>query len=458
MTYVPHTDKDRQEMLRRLGAGSVEELFEEIPPSLRYPGDLPLPPPLAQQEVEEEFGRLAGENKAHQATASFAGGGVYDHHIPAIVGATVARPEFYSAYTPYQAEVSQGTLQIIFEFQTMIARLTGMDVANASLYDGATALVEGVWMAAAEGKGRTEVVVSRTVHPRYRRVLRSHLIASGLTVREAPSSGDGITSAEETARLLSDRTLVVVVQSPNYFGLLEETAEFARLAHDGGALFLQIFDPISLALLKTPGEAGADIAVGEGQSLGNAMSFGGPLLGLFAASGRFLRKLPGRLSGLTEDADGKRAFTLTLQTREQHIRREKATSNICTNQGLAALAATVYLAAVGGTGLRQAALLCQERALTLREKLLAAGATVPFGGPFFREFAVRFPGGGKVRDAAARLIDQGIIPGIPLEPDYPELEGAYLTAVTEKTSFQAIERFASAVESLAKAGKEVGHE
>jgi len=301
------------------------------------------------------------------------------------------------------------------------------------------------------------VVVSRTVHPRYRRVLKSHLLASGLTVREAPSGEDGTTSKEETARLLSDRTLLVVVQNPNYFGLLEETSEFARLAHDQGALFLQVFDPVSLALLKTPGEAGADIAVGEGQSLGNAMSFGGPLLGLFAASGRFLRKMPGRLSGMTEDADGNRAFTLTLQTREQHIRREKATSNICTNQGLAALAATVYLAAVGGSGLRQVALLCQERALVLREKLLAAGATFPFDGPFFREFAVRFPGQGG-RGAAARLIEQGILPGIPLEPDYPELANAYLTAATEKTGFPAIEKFASAVGGLSRTGEEVGHE
>ncbi|MBN1826340.1 MAG: aminomethyl-transferring glycine dehydrogenase subunit GcvPA [Candidatus Eisenbacteria bacterium] len=445
MSYLPHTDRDRREMLAAIGAESFEDLLAEIPESIRFRGDLHLPPPLSQQEVEEEFDRLAAENRRAAEKDAFLGGGVYDHYVPSIVGATLARPEFYSAYTPYQAEVSQGTLQTVFEFQSLLSRLTGMPLANASLYDGATALVEGVWMARAEGKGRTEIVLPRSLSPRYRAVLRTHLAAAAADIREIDFGEDGFVDAAALDGALSDKTAVVVVQSPNYFGLIEETDRIAERAHRAGALFLQVFDPISLALIRTPGEAGADIAVGEGQSLGGAIGFGGPLLGLFTAQERFLRKMPGRLVGMTEDLDGERAFTLTLQTREQHIRREKATSNICTNQGLMALGAMVYLAALGQKGLRRAALLSQERALELRKELAAAGASFPFDGPFFREFPVVFPDRAVRLGLLPYLFREGIVPGLPLQGHYPALGDAYLTAVTERRSRESIRRFGETV-------------
>lgn len=442
MSYVPHTDGDRREMLRALGAESVEDLLKEIPGTMRFRGALPLPPPLSQKEIEDEFGELARENRPASEKEAFLGGGVYDHYVPAMVAATVGRPEFYSAYTPYQAEVAQGTLQVIFEFQTLLSRLTGMPVANASLYDGATALVEGVWMASGEKGGRTEALVSSAVSPRYRAVLRTHFAVSGLEIREVPTDGRGGTDLAALEKGVSEKTAVVVGANPNYFGRLEETGEMARIAHARDALFLQIFEPVSLGILKTPGEAGADIAVGEGQALGASLNFGGPLLGLFTCREEFLRRMPGRLSGLTEDADGRRAFTLTLQTREQHIRREKATSNICTNQGLIALAATAYLTALGPRGLERACLLSQERASTLMNLLAGAGAEIPFRGePFFREFPVRFPRAPLDRGLVEELIGEGIVPGIPLGADYPEMENGWLVAATERRSPETIRRY-----------------
>lgn len=445
MSYQPHTDRDREAMLLALGAGSVEDLLSEVPKGVRCREDLPLPPALSQLETEDEIARIAGENGGVSGKDAFLGGGVYDHYTPAIVGATLARPEFYSAYTPYQAEVSQGTLQTIFEFQSLLTRLTDMPLANASLYDCATALVEGIWMACGTAKGRTEIVLPRSVNPRYRAVLRSHLAASDLTIREIETGTDGIAGAEELDAVLGEKTAVVIGQSPNYFGLLEETARIAGQAHDAGALFLQIFDPLSLNLIRTPGDVGADIAVGEGQTLGNPVNFGGPLLGLFAVQERFLRKIPGRLVGMTEDADGERAFTLTLQTREQHIRRDRATSNICTNQGLVALAAMVHIAANGPKGLRRAALLSQERALMLRGLLEEAGLTFPFPGAFFREFAVTFPARAVRLGIIPYLFQEGIVPGIPMRGDYPEMENSYLVAVTERRSVDSIRRYADVV-------------
>ncbi|MFH1679145.1 MAG: aminomethyl-transferring glycine dehydrogenase subunit GcvPA [Candidatus Eisenbacteria bacterium] len=456
MSYVPHTDDDREKMLRSIGVRSVEDLLGEIPRSLRFEGTLPVPPPLSQKETEEELGRLARKNAGAAACDSFLGGGIYDHYVPALVGATTSRPEFYSAYTPYQAEVSQGTLQIIFEFQSLVARLTGMPLVNASLYDGATALVEAVWMASGERAGRGEVLLSRAVHPRFRGVLCAHLAVSGLRLREFPIGPEGTADLSRLKHLVSERTAAVVLQSPNTFGLLEEAEEAGRIAHEAGALFIQVFDPVSLAIVRTPAEAGADIAVGEGQGIGSAPSFGGPLLGLFAAREGFLRRMPGRLSGMTEDANGERAFTLTLQTREQHIRRDKATSNICTNQGLVALAAAVHLSALGAKGLRRAALLTQERALELRRLLCEAGASLPFEGPFFREFVVRFPEESLKRGLVSHLVENRIVPGIPLEEAYPELAGCHLVAVTEKTSRESIRRYAGLVRGFAGGGGEGG--
>jgi len=273
MSYVPHTDRDREEMLRSIGASSVEDLLREIPPSIRFGGALPLPRPLSQQETEEELARLAGLCRGAHGFDSYLGGGSYDHYVPALVGATTSRPEFYTAYTPYQAEVSQGTLQAIFEFQSLIARLTAMPIVNASLYDGATALVEGVWMASGEKVGRSEVLVARSVHPRYRAALCAHLAVSGLRLRELPAGEGGDIDLSMLKESVSSETAVVVVQSPNFFGLLEKTGEIGEIAHAAGALFLQIFEPVSLAILATPGEAGADIAVGEGAALGSRPSF-----------------------------------------------------------------------------------------------------------------------------------------------------------------------------------------
>jgi glycine dehydrogenase subunit 1 len=445
MSYVPHTKEDREAMLRAIGVRTIEDLLAEVPKEVRFEGTLPLPPPLSQQETESELRRLASENRAAAECDAFLGGGVYDHFVPAIVGATASRPDFYTAYTPYQAEVSQGTLQVIFEFQSLVSRLTGMPLVNASLYDGATALVEAVWMASGECENRKEILVSRAVHPRYRAVLCGHLAVSGLRLREFPWGAAGSADLGALRKAVSAGTAAVVVQSPNFFGVLEETEEAAAIAHAAGALFIQVFEPVSLALLRTPSEAGADIAVGEGRSLGSPMNFGGPLLGLFGARAEFLRRMPGRLCGMTEDAEGRRAFTLTLQTREQHIRREKATSNICTNEGLVALAAAVHLSALGPEGLRRAALLTQERALELRDLLGEAGVEFPFPGPFFREFVVRFPEKALRSGLEAKLLEQRIVPGIPLDRFYPEAAGCRLVAVTETKSRESLRRYAGVV-------------
>ncbi len=440
MTYIPHTDKDRRDMLKVLGVDRIDDLMSDIPEEVKLKGDLPLPPALSQEEVERKIGRIARDCLGGALADAFLGGGIYDHYIPPLVAGTLSRPEFYSAYTPYQAEVSQGSLQATFEFQSLLCRLTDMPLANASMYDGATAFAEGIWMAAAEAKGKSRVLVSETLHPRYRKVLETHIGSGPLTIVTVPMDKSGRTDQVALEAMIDSNTAVVAVQNPNYFGHIEELTSIGEMAHQGGAFFLEVFEPLSLAVLQTPGEAGVDIAVGEGQTLGCTMSYGGPLLGLFTCTERFLRKMPGRLAGLTEDSEGTRAFTLALQTREQHIRRGKATSNICTNQALLSVAALVHLASLGPQGLRQAALLTQERALLLRHELEKGGASFPFDTPFFREFAVRLPDG-----AYRDLREGGIIPGIPLAPDYPEYQDAYLVAVTERKTRPEIMRYADRV-------------
>ncbi len=438
MSYIPHSDDDRARMLKALGIQKIDDLLSEVPMPLRYNGKLNLPPPISQLELEAVLDSFGEETGTGASLEAFLGGGLYEHYVPAMVGATLARPEFYSAYTPYQAEVSQGTLQATFEFQSLLCDLTAMPLANASLYDGATALVEAVWMAVSAGKGRDEVIIPAGLNPRYRAVLFSHLGEGPLTVREVPLDSKGLYDQDQLAELLSDRTAAVIAQNPNYMGHLEDTGAIAEAAHGAGALFLQVFEPISLALITTPGEADADIAVGEGQTLGSAVGFGGPLIGLFTCKEQFLRKMPGRLSGMTEDLDGQRAFTLTLQTREQHIRRGRATSNICTNQQLMSVAALVYLSSLGREGLRKAALLSQERALLLRKGLLEAGARLPYREtPFFREFAVEIPD-----RLVERLLESGIVAGIPLGKHYPDLGCSRLVAVTEMRPVESISLFA----------------
>jgi glycine dehydrogenase subunit 1 len=352
MSFIPHSEADRKEMLRAIGASSEDELFADIPENLRLKAQLDLPPALSEWEAVRALQELAADSRQ---LICFAGAGYYDHHVPAVVDHLIRRSEFYTAYTPYQAEVSQGTLQSIYEFQSMVCELTGLDVANASMYDGASAMAEAAMMARSIQKKRDKIVLSIAANPHYRQVLDTYNLGLQMPVEIAPRTASGVTDLDALEKLVDDGTAAVIVQSPNFYGLIEDFEAAAGIAHDAGALLIAVVDPISLAILKSPGEGGADIAVAEGQPLGIPLSYGGPVLGLFAARQKHIRQMPGRIVGVTEDVDGKRGFVLTLQTREQHIRREKATSNICTNQGLCALAATIYLSTVGRDGLRQVA-------------------------------------------------------------------------------------------------------
>jgi glycine dehydrogenase subunit 1 len=432
-------------MLSAVGVSSVDELFEDIPPAVRA-ARFDVPPPLTEQEVRAELTRLAERNRP--AAVSFLGAGAYRRLIPAVVDEVVGRAEFATAYTPYQPEVSQGTLQAIYEFQTMICELTGMEVASASHYDGATATAEAALMAC-RLTGRHRVAVSRAVHPQVRRVLATYASGPGVEVVEVPADlaegGSGLTDVEAAGRLVDGDVACLVVQQPNVFGNVEPMAELADAAHAAGGLFVTLADPVSLAVLEAPGRYGADIVTAEGQPLGIPLSFGGPYLGLMAARMDAVRQLPGRLVGATRDAEGRRGYVLTLQAREQHIRRERAASNICTNQALCALAATAYLSAVGPEGLREAA----ERSLTqarhLASTLERAGlATRRFTAPYFAEVAVRLP------DAARRhaaLLEDGILAGLVLEAEYPELPDTLLLAATELTTDDEVARLAAALEA-----------
>ncbi len=359
MEYIPKTAAEETAMLEAIGVSSFDQLLE-IPASLRLNRPLNLPPPLSQMELRRELWEISRKNLDTNTALSFLGGGSYDHFVPSTVGHVLSKSEFYTSYTPYQAEMSQGLLQTIYEYQTMICQLTGMEVSNASVYDGASALAEGALMAMRVTK-RGKVIVARTVHPHYRQVVKTYL--SGLPaaqIKEAPFSA-GATSLDRLGELIDDQTAAVLIQYPNFFGQLEEVEEIERLAHARGALLVMAVDPISLGILKSPGEFNADIAVGEGQSMGNAISYGGPYVGFFATRRDFIRQMPGRVVGATTDGQGRPGFCLTLQTREQHIRRERATSNICTNQALNALATAVYLATVGKEGLREVAMLCSRQ-------------------------------------------------------------------------------------------------
>ncbi len=443
MTYSPHTEADRVAMLEAIGVASVDDLFADIPESVRATR-FDLPSPLTEQEVRAELSRLAGRNRIPEV--SFLGAGAYRRLIPAVVDEVVGRAEFATAYTPYQPEVSQGTLQSIYEFQSLVCELTGMEVASASHYDGATATAEGALMAC-RLTGRHRVAVSRTVHPQVRRVLETYCSGPGVEVVEVPAdlseAGTGLTDLAAVRSLVGDDVACLVVQEPNFFGLLEPMPELAAAAHAAGALIVTLVDPVSLALLEAPGRYGADIVTAEGQQLGIPLAFGGPYLGLMAARMSAVRQLPGRLVGATRDAAGRRGYVLTLQAREQHIRREKAASNICTNQALCALAATAYLSAVGPEGLREAAERSTIQARHLVATLETAGiAARRFTAPYFSEVALRFA------DAGARhaeLVEQGILAGLVLEPEYPELPDTLLLATTELTTDEDIRRLAAAL-------------
>ncbi len=427
MRYFPHTNEDVAAMLEAVGVADLDALFSTIPEDCRSRGDLNLPDALTEWELKERMIDLAGNMGVGSGYKTFLGAGSYDHHIPELIPYLLGRSEFTTAYTPYQPEISQGTLQAIYEYQTLVARLLGMEVANASLYDGASALAEALLMAMRITKQK-RVAVSRLIHPLYRRVVRTYLEPTGCEIIELAYLGDGRTDLSGLDEL--DGLAAVAVQSPNFFGTIEDLQSFVDKAHERKALLIASFtEPLAYGLLKNPGSQGADIVCGEGQSFGIPQSFGGPGLGMFAGKMQYVRNMPGRLVGQTMDMDGKRGFVLTLATREQHIRRAKATSNICTNNSLCALTAAMYMASLGGTGLNELARLNYDQSEYLKSQLRQAGFEMSFAGPTFNEFVVRFPDDFHL--TYQQLLEKRIVAGLRLAPYYPELEGHYLLCVTE---------------------------
>jgi len=445
MGYIPNTDDDRRRMLAAIGASSFDELLAPIPSNLQLSGTLDLPESLSELELLKEIEGLAKKNSGDLAI--FAGGGVYDHFIPSAVNQIIGRPEFATAYTPYQAEVAQGTLQVIYEFQTHICRLTGMDVANASMYDGATASAEAARLSMAKTK-RRKIVVSETVSPFYREVIRTYLYGLD-TELVIVRHRDGVTDPDQLADAIDENTAGVILAQPNFFGLIEEIETAGDLIHRAGGHLILAVDPIAAAVLKTPADYGADIAVGEGQPLGMSLNFGGPLLGFFAVKKELIRLLPGRLVARTVDTEDNPGFVLTLQTREQHIRRDKATSNICTSQALCATAATVYLSLMGRKGLRQVALLSMDKTHRLAEKLYALDGFEPyFDEPFVRETAVKCPV--PVKPLIDKLVkNNAVLPGVNLGRFFEGMDDGLLIAATEKRTEAEIDKLVSAVKEYA---------
>ena len=443
MRYLPLTEADRRSMLAAIGVASVDELFKDVPAAARLDRPLDLPAGQGERAVEQIFGQFARKNLSPGCAPCFLGGGFYRHHIPAAVDHLIQRGEFLTAYTPYQPEVAQGTLQTLFEFQTQVALLTGMEVANASMYDGATACAEAVMMAARITK-RKRVVLSGGLHPHYRDVACTYGRFLGLEIEVLPPSWRG---TEAPAAAIDAATACVVVQNPDVFGRLHDFSALAAACHHQGILLVVVVtEAVALGLIEPPGAMGADIVAGEGQSFGNALSFGGPSVGLFATRERFVRQMPGRLAGLTRDVDGRPGFVLTLSTREQHIRREKATSNICTNSGLCALAFTIHLTLLGEIGLGRLAALNHARAIALAERLAALPGVDVLNESFFNEFTVRLP------QAAEPVVDwlaaRGILGGIPLArlyPDDADLEPLLLLAATEMNSDDDADQLAGAL-------------
>jgi glycine dehydrogenase subunit 1 len=426
MDYIPHTQEDLKQMMRAVGIESLEALFADVPKKYRLKKLLDLPPPVSEQEIWEHMERLAARNVPPRAT--LLGAGAYHHYIPAVVNHVLARSEFYTAYTPYQAEISQGILQAIYEYQTMITGLTGTQVANASMYDGSTAMAEAAVLSA-KTLGKNRLLLARSIHPEYRRVVKTYAWANGYECVEIPYGQTGQVDGKALQDRLDDKTAAVLIQSPNFFGIIEDLRPLADLAHERGAFLVAGFtDPTSQGILKPAGEAGADLVVGEGQGFGSPMNYGGPYLGILAGTDAFLRKIPGRLVGATVDRDGNRGYVLTLQTREQHIRREKATSNICSNEALCMLAAAVYLASLG-KNLAPLATLNVWKAHYLREKLAALPGWKPlFQGSVYNEFVLTCP---DVKAANARLEAAGYTGGYDLSKEYPELGGGILLCATE---------------------------
>ncbi|HND51926.1 MAG TPA: aminomethyl-transferring glycine dehydrogenase subunit GcvPA, partial [Pirellulaceae bacterium] len=444
MPYFFNTPDDQRQMLASIGVGSLDELFAGIPPELRLNRPLDLPPAMGELELTQWMTGLASKNRSPRDTVCFLGAGAYDHFVPAVVDALVSRGEFYTSYTPYQPEVSQGNLQAMFEYQTLICQLTGMDVSNASLYDGGSAAAEAALLCMSATSRTRKVVTIGSVHPEYRQVIQTNFTCLGAELVVVPAP-EGKADLAALAAAVDGQTACVLIQQPNFFGRLEDVAAIAKIAHDAGALLAVSFDPISTGLLKRPGDLGADVVVAEGQSLGTPLQFGGPYLGIMACREQFVRRLPGRIAGQTVDRQGRRCWVLTLQTREQHIRREKATSNICTNQGLFALRAAIYLATMGPQGLKSAAELCVRKTNYARERLAAVPRLeLPLAGPNFKEFVVR-----DRRGDVAGLLDQalaaGYFAGVPLGRWYPEWSDCFLVAVTEKRTQGEIDGLAEAL-------------
>lgn len=446
MSYLSLSDQDKKEMLARMGVASVDDLFCCIPEAVRLKRPLDLP--AAQSEIElVRTIEAIGRKNAGTGLLSFLGGGAYEHFIPTVVDYLSSRGEFVSPYTPYQPEVSQGSLQVIFEFQTLICQLTGLDIANASLYEGGTAVAEAVLMAQ-RVTGRNKVVLARSLHPQFREVVRTYIKNLGVEAVEVPFGPDGRVDAAALTRVLDDKTAAVVYQSPNFFGVVEDVKALSEAAHAVKAMsFAIVAEAVSLGLLEAPGALGADIVTGEAQSLGLPLSFGGPYLGFMACKKEFLRQMPGRVAGQTSDKDGQRGFVLTLATREQHIRRERATSNICTNQALCALRATIFMETLGKQGLREMAWQNVQKAAYAADRLTAVrGVKKVFTGPVFNEFAIALPKPWPVVDAALKA--KGLIGGYGLEPAYPELRNAALVCVTEMRTKDQIDRLAQALEEV----------
>ncbi len=443
MTYIPHTDVERQQMLAAIGVTTIEDLFEAVPSTHRFP-KLDLPAGVSEMEIAAEMLALSEANDHAQDFAIFRGAGAYHHFIPSALNHILLRGEFYTAYTPYQPEVSQGTLQATFEYQSMMCALTGMDAANASHYDGGTSLAEAVTVALEVSRHkRKKIVLSHAIHPQYRAVVRTYHQGNGVEI----TGDEGMAGLAELTDLIDDNTALVAVAYPNFFGQIEDFSELVEKTHAAGALVAFVINPIALGLLKTPGSLGADIVVGEAQPLGIPLGFGGPYLGFFGVRKEYVRRIAGRIVGETTDKNGKRAYVMTLRPREQDIRREKATSNICTNQGLMALAAAIYLSLMGKHGLRKVAELCYHKAHYAADRIDALeGFDVDRSKPFFHEFVVKCPL--PVAKINRALIDKGIIGGYDLSQDYPELENHMLVCVTEMNSKEEIDALVEALSEV----------
>lgn len=444
--YIPNTKQDRDEMLDVIGANSIDDLFKDIPKSLRLDRDLKIDDSLSELEIRNHMKKLGNKNQTIDDLTCFLGAGMYDHYIPSLIGHIASRGEFLTSYTPYQAEISQGTLRVIFEYQTLISNLTGMDVSNASMYDGPTACAEA-GLVAADVTRKNKVIISKTVHPEVRKVVKTYMKFRDIELIEVDMK-DGVTDVDKLKEVADDNTAGIIVQNPNFFGIIENLKEIEEITHNTKkAKFITYVDPISLGVLKSPGDLGADIVVGEGQSLGNKLNFGGPTLGFMAVKQKLARKIPGRIVGETVDKDNKRSFVLTLQAREQHIRRYKATSNICSNQGLNALMSAIYLVTMGKEGLKEVATQSLQKAHYAFDKITESGKFKPvFNKPFFKEFAVKSDI--KVNEVNEKLLENKILGGYDLGKDYNDIDNSILFAVTEKRTKEEIDKLVSVLEVL----------